>query len=78
MLPWSFFIPTSFSGIWRERHDPKGKIRLYLLIWAVFIFLFFSISDSQLVTYILPIFPPSLPCSWEAAMRAPPSSFPGR
>ncbi len=58
MLPWSFFIPASLSGIWRERHDPEGNVRLYLFIWAVFIFLFFSISDSQLVTYILPVFPP--------------------
>lgn len=58
MLPWSFFIPVSLSGIWRERHTPGGDIRLYLFIWAVFIFLFFSISDSQLVTYILPVFPP--------------------
>jgi len=58
MLPWSFFIPAALSGVWRKRHDPEGNARLYLFIWAAFIFLFFSISDSQLVTYILPVFPP--------------------
>jgi len=58
MLPWSFFIPAAVAGVWRERHAPEGNARLYLLIWAAFIFLFFSISDSQLVTYILPVFPP--------------------
>ncbi|HEX2769095.1 MAG TPA: glycosyltransferase family 39 protein, partial [Geobacteraceae bacterium] len=58
MLPWSFFIPASLRGVWRERRSSEGKSRLYLFIWAAFIFLFFSISDSQLVTYILPVFPP--------------------
>ena len=57
MLPWSFFIPASVRGMWRERRSAKGSARLYLLIWAAFIFLFFSISDSQLEPYILPIFP---------------------
>jgi hypothetical protein len=32
--------------------------RLFLLIWAGFILLFFSASDSKLIPYILPIFPP--------------------
>ncbi len=35
------------------RFQPKKL----LLIWAVFIFVFFSISDSKLPSYILPIFP---------------------
>ena len=58
MLPWSFFIPASIRGIWRERRSKGGNSRLYLLIWAAFIFIFFSISKSQLVPYILPVFPP--------------------
>jgi 4-amino-4-deoxy-L-arabinose transferase-like glycosyltransferase len=57
MLPWSFFIPAAVRGVWRERRSAEGKARLYLFIWAAFIFLFFSISDSQLEPYILPIFP---------------------
>jgi len=58
MLPWSFFIPVAVAGVWRERQAPEGNVRLYLFIWAAFIFLFFSISDSQLIPYILPVFPP--------------------
>jgi hypothetical protein len=58
MLPWSFFIPAAVAGVWRERQAPEGNARLYLFIWATFIFLFFSISNSQLITYILPVFPP--------------------
>jgi 4-amino-4-deoxy-L-arabinose transferase-like glycosyltransferase len=58
MLPWSFFIPSAFRGVWRERMATNGNARLYLVIWAAFIFLFFSKSSSQLVPYILPVFPP--------------------
>jgi 4-amino-4-deoxy-L-arabinose transferase-like glycosyltransferase len=57
MLPWSLFIPAACRGVWRERHGAEGSSRLYLLIWAAFIFLFFSKSDSKLVPYILPVFP---------------------
>jgi 4-amino-4-deoxy-L-arabinose transferase-like glycosyltransferase len=58
MLPWSFFIPAGMRGLWRERMAGEGSSRFYLLVWAVFIFLFFSKSDSKLVPYILPVFPP--------------------
>jgi hypothetical protein len=58
MLPWSFFIPSAFRGVWRERLTATGNARLYFVIWAVFIFLFFSKSNSQLVPYILPLFAP--------------------
>ncbi|HTP65025.1 MAG TPA: glycosyltransferase family 39 protein [Geobacteraceae bacterium] len=58
MLPWSVFLPASFQGLWRERPGAAGAARLYLFIWAAFIFVFFSISSSQLVPYILPVFPP--------------------
>jgi 4-amino-4-deoxy-L-arabinose transferase-like glycosyltransferase len=58
MLPWSFFIPLAIRGVWRERNSAKGNARLFLFIWAAFVFLFFSESNSQLIPYILPVFPP--------------------
>ncbi len=58
MLPWSFFIPGALSSAWRERRHENGSPGLYLLIWIIVIFLFFSKSGSKLVPYILPIFPP--------------------
>ena len=58
MIPWSFFIPTGLKGVWRERFSVTGRQALYLAIWAIFIFAFFSKSDSKLVPYILPVFPP--------------------
>ncbi len=58
MLPWSFFIPGALGRAWRDRHHDENRVGLYLLTWAMLIFLFFSKSSSKLVPYILPIFPP--------------------
>lgn len=58
MLPWSFFIPGSLGRAWRDRQHESGRAGLFLLIWTVLIFLFFSKSGSKLVPYMLPIFPP--------------------
>lgn len=71
--PWWYFVPVllagffpwtlhlwgglkrSFSGGWRARD--KHASSWFLLLWALFIFLFFSRSQSKLVPYIVPLFP---------------------
>lgn len=56
ILPWLFAMFPALGRAWRAepgRFQPKR----FLLIWAVFIFFFFSISSSKLPSYILPIFP---------------------
>ena len=58
MLPWSFFIPGAIQRAWQERRSIDGRVGIFLLIWAGLIFLFFSKSNSKLIPYILPIFPP--------------------
>jgi 4-amino-4-deoxy-L-arabinose transferase-like glycosyltransferase len=56
MLPWSLFIPAALKKGWQER---KGSAEsLFLILWAGVIFAFFSKSDSKLIPYILPVFPP--------------------
>ncbi|MBV8667411.1 MAG: glycosyltransferase family 39 protein [Burkholderiaceae bacterium] len=68
--PWHYFIPLLVLGIlpWLTvlLQSVLGGMRktagafqpqMVLTIWAVFIFFFFSISDSKLPSYILPIFP---------------------
>src|SRR3569832_62893 len=68
--PWHYFIPILLVGIlpwlgmlaqslWSARHEEAKRFqpKKMLLIWAVFIFFFFSISNSKLPSYILPIFP---------------------
>jgi 4-amino-4-deoxy-L-arabinose transferase-like glycosyltransferase len=60
MFPWSAFlvqaISRSIPSSWRERHEHRDA--LFLLLWVCLVFLFFSASDSKLIPYILPIFPP--------------------
>lgn len=59
-FPWTVFLAQSlysgFKGFWNSRFE-EGS-RLFLFIWVMFIFVFFSLSDSKLIPYILPIFPP--------------------
>lgn len=66
IIPW---LGVFFQSLWkgtREQRDTAGYNSLnggrfqpkrLLLVWAVFIFVFFSISDSKLPSYVLPIFP---------------------
>jgi 4-amino-4-deoxy-L-arabinose transferase-like glycosyltransferase len=68
--PWGYFIPILIAGIlpWTvtlfgalkdawKRESGEFQPGRFLLIWIVFIYFFFSISDSKLPSYILPIFP---------------------
>ncbi|HEY6012151.1 MAG TPA: glycosyltransferase family 39 protein [Nitrospirota bacterium] len=59
-LPWSAFlfqaIRRSLPGSWKERREHRGTV--FLLLWTGLVFLFFSVSSSKLMPYILPVFPP--------------------
>jgi 4-amino-4-deoxy-L-arabinose transferase-like glycosyltransferase len=72
--PWYYFIPLSAAGIlpwltvmafgapsaWRDgAPNALGfSWQRFALVWAGFVFLFFSASGSKLASYILPMFPP--------------------
>ena len=56
ILPWLLMLFPALGRAWKAepgRFQPKR----FLLVWAVFIFVFFSVSSSKLPSYILPIFP---------------------
>jgi 4-amino-4-deoxy-L-arabinose transferase-like glycosyltransferase len=70
--PWWFFIPILLAGIlpwllpalrslyvgWRGTDSRPGfDERRFAWVWCVVIFVFFSASDSKLLSYILPLFP---------------------
>lgn len=74
MLPWIALVPQALRASlteWRQHRED-----LFLLLWAVLVFAFFSASGSKLIPYILPALPPLallvgryLDRAWEAPRR---------
>lgn len=60
LFPWIAFamqaLREALPASWATRAAQREQ--LFLLLWAVLVFAFFSASDSKLATYILPMFPP--------------------
>jgi 4-amino-4-deoxy-L-arabinose transferase-like glycosyltransferase len=59
MLPWTFLMFDTLVRTWK---NSVQQVRVFsperfLLVWAVFIYLFFSVSGSKLPSYLLPMFP---------------------
>ncbi|KPC55058.1 glycosyltransferase family 39 protein [Amantichitinum ursilacus] len=57
LMPWLSVLPQALRQGWAKSAGEHFQPNRFLLIWAVFIFVFFSRSDSKLPSYILPIFP---------------------
>jgi len=57
LLPWSLTLPQAIARAINHRRTIKAGMMLFLVLWIVFIFLFFSAATSKLGTYLLPIFP---------------------
>ena len=56
LLPWTTLLPGALVAGWRR--DPgRFQLNRLLVVWAAFIFVFFSASSSKLPSYILPMFP---------------------
>jgi 4-amino-4-deoxy-L-arabinose transferase-like glycosyltransferase len=81
---WWYFVPMFVLGflpwtglfLWRLRHgwrdaavDARGFAwARFCLVWAGFVFVFFSVSGSKLPSYILPMFPAvALVLGWQLA-----------
>ncbi|MGA7594658.1 MAG: glycosyltransferase family 39 protein [Gallionella sp.] len=58
-LPWTVLMFDTLVRSWRDSSLPARTFNAarFLLVWAVFIYLFFSVSDSKLPSYLLPMFP---------------------
>jgi 4-amino-4-deoxy-L-arabinose transferase len=59
-IPWTFVLPAAASGI-RERlfqRETQSRLLRFCLCWLIGPFLFLSLSNGKLLTYILPCFPP--------------------
>jgi 4-amino-4-deoxy-L-arabinose transferase-like glycosyltransferase len=61
-FPWSGLLPLAlFQTFGRLRKGLSGvesSCELYLSIWAGVVFIFFSLSGSKLIPYIVPLLPP--------------------
>jgi 4-amino-4-deoxy-L-arabinose transferase-like glycosyltransferase len=56
-MPWTtLMLQTLWQG-WAVRAEATFQAVRFLLVWSAVVFVFFSISDSKLPSYILPIFP---------------------
>ena len=57
MLPWTLTMIDALARAWKRDPHQHFQTQRFLLLWSAVVFLFFSASDSKLVSYILPIFP---------------------
>jgi 4-amino-4-deoxy-L-arabinose transferase-like glycosyltransferase len=59
MLPWVFLMFDTLLRTWKNTAQQVREFspERFLLVWAVFIYLFFSVSGSKLPSYLLPMFP---------------------
>jgi len=67
ILPWLTLLAWGARRAWREgTANALGfSWQRFALVWATFVFLFFSVSGSKLPSYILPMFPPlALVAGW--------------
>ncbi|CAN7362931.1 glycosyltransferase family 39 protein [Trinickia sp. LjRoot230] len=57
-LPWLSVAVQSLRHVSRMPREANGfRPAMLLIVWSVFIFLFFSVSHSKLISYVLPIAP---------------------
>ncbi|HEX4045269.1 MAG TPA: glycosyltransferase family 39 protein [Gammaproteobacteria bacterium] len=58
-FPWTVFLCQAFNqairSVWQDKQ--QHAITCFLLLWAVLIFIFFSLPRSKLIGYILPVLP---------------------
>jgi hypothetical protein len=56
-LPWTILLPVGLVHYFR-RNQFRDERQLFLAIWIVVIFIFFSLSAGKRPPYILPLYPP--------------------
>jgi 4-amino-4-deoxy-L-arabinose transferase-like glycosyltransferase len=56
-LPWFLFLPGALVYGFSERKKGISRGFLFLLVWLIVIFLFFSLSKGKRAIYLLPLYP---------------------
>ena len=57
ILPWIVSLFPALRRAWVNSRGSGFHAQRFLLVWCAVVFVFFSASDSKLVSYILPLFP---------------------
>ena len=58
LFPWTGMLFNSLKKSIMDSSGESFKNLIFMHIWWLFVFLFFSISKTKLVSYIFPLFPP--------------------
>lgn len=56
-FPWIAFLVQAVAAALKEKGDSRNNIT-FMVIWSSVVFIFFSVSQTKLVSYILPMYPP--------------------
>lgn len=56
-FPWTTFMLQAFLSVRKAAGNERNQL-LFLGIWISVVFLFFTLSQTKLVSYILPLYPP--------------------
>lgn len=56
-FPWTPFMIQAYFAALREKGQTQNH-GIFLVIWTSVVFLFFTLSQTKLVSYILPMYPP--------------------
>ena len=73
-LPWTTLLPQAVRSGWQAARGGERASSL-LLIWAAFVLVFFSLSQSKLTPYIVPMLPALSLLSGRAIARLPAARF---
>ncbi len=57
-FPWTMFVVQSVAAALQTSKQRHGNILLFLVIWAAVVLAFFTASQTKLISYILPLYPP--------------------
>ncbi len=77
-LPWVIFLPAALVYGFSKGMVAKRKEFLFLMVWFIFIFLFFTACKGKRGLYLLPLFPAAsllIGKLWEDFISAPTKEF---